>query len=260
MNYNQLPSIDWQAVIADAVDRLEWVRGQSADAVEQSRLLEQAGDGSPVEAAPLPKAIADERRKAFTRERMARMLGMPKAGRWAARATGSPAGVFDPATVTAAEAAGVLEIVRRYVRRHSGPTSQYRLSPEGQDDAVSRIVAAIWTRDYTRSNVGAGNLSGAVWQACSLYRRTAWIGEAVIERKAARRRKQEQSEAAEWEQRGHGDNPARIAAAIEAAEAGLAAPSTVNRGRKQTRRQRGIKRMPGVSAADARACLIGTGE
>jgi hypothetical protein len=157
--------------------------------------------------------------------------------------------------VTPEQAAALLVIVRRYVARHAGPGARYTLSPDGQEDAVSRIIHAIWTRDYTGSTVGRGNLAGATWQACALYRKTAWIGEGVYERKQARRGKHDPMPE---RLAGPGcDNPASIAAAMEQAERGLWAPAVVNRGRKQTRRQRGGKRMPAVAAADARAVLCG---
>ena len=250
---------NWNEVIADAVSRLDWVVGQTSDPAVQSMLLQTAGSGGPTENAPIPDTVRAERRRAITRERMARLLGQRKDNRWAGRETGKGSGPFDPATITPEQAAALLVVVRRYVARWSHPMARYPLSQEGQDDTVSRIIHAIWARDYTRSNVTAGNLAGATWQACALYRKTAWIGEAAIERKEARRRLKRDAMPDDLlsPRRGGCDNPARIFWAIEAAAEGLAAPSVVNRGRKQSRRQRGYKRMEPVAVADARAVLCG---
>jgi hypothetical protein len=189
---------------------------------------------------------------------MGRMLGHRKGNRWAGREQGQGVGPFDPADITPEQATSILVIVRRYVAYHASAWSTYPLTPDGQDDAVSRIVHAIWTRDYARSNVRRGNLAGAVWQACALYRRTAWIGESVWERKVARQsKKREAMPDATVGLRAPCDNPASIAAAIEQAELGLWAPAVVNRGRKQSRRERGGKRMASVRAGDARAVLCG---
>jgi hypothetical protein len=92
-----------------------------------------------------------------------------------------------------------------------------------------------------------------------MYRKTAWVGESALERKEARRGKRCEAMPDDLlsPRRGGIDNPARIFWAIEAAAEGLSAPAVVNRGRKQTRRQRGYKRMEPVSVADARAVLCG---
>jgi len=257
-NNNQFPSLNWTAIIEDATQRLEWVATQTSDPDTQAILLTQAGEGEPIESIPLPATVASERRKALTAERLARLLGQRKENRWAGREGGEPVGVFNPADITPREAEGVLAIVRRYVARHGSIYSRYPLSPEAQDDTVSRIVHGIWTRDYSKSNLGRGNLSGAVWQACSLYRKTAWVGESALSQADRRRGKKAAGEVSEYETRGGIDNPARIAAAIEAATMGLSAPVAVNRGRaKVSNRGRGRKRMPAVSAAEAREALIG---
>jgi hypothetical protein len=250
---------NWNEIITDAVSRLDWVAGQSSDPAVQSMLLQTAGAGEPVANSPLPDTVRAERRKAITRERMARLLGHRRDNRWAGRETGKGSGPFDPATITAEQATALLVVVRRYVARWAHPTARYPLSQEGQDDTVSRIINAIWTRDYTRSNVTAGNLAGATWQACAMYRKTAWVGESALERKEARRGKRCEAMPDDLlsPRRGGIDNPARIFWAIEAAAEGLSAPAVVNRGRKQTRRQRGYKRMEPVSVADARAVLCG---
>lgn len=250
---------NWETIIADATQRLEWVAGQSSDPAVQSMLLQTAGAGEPVANSPLPDTVRSERRRAITRERMSRLLGQRKDNRWAGRETGKGSGPFDPATITAEQAAALLVVVRRYVARWAHPTARYPLSQEGQDDAVSRIIHAIWTRDYTRSNVTVGNLAGATWQACALYRKTAWIGESALDRKEARRGKKREPMPDDLmgHRRGGIDNPARIFWAIQNATEGLSAPCVVNRGRKQTRRQRGHKRMEPVSAADARTVLCG---
>lgn len=250
---------NWNDVITDAVSRLDWVAGQSSDPAVQSVLLQTAGSGGPTDNTPIPDTVKAERRKAITRERMARLLGQRKENRWAGRETGKGSGSFDPATITAEQAAALLVVVRRYVARWSHPTARYPLSQEGQDDTVSRIIHAIWTRDYSRSNVTAGNLAGATWQACALYRKTAWIGESALERKEARRSKSRDNMPDDLlsPRRGGCDNPARIFWAIEAAAEGLSAPAVVNRGRKQARRKRGYKRMEPVAAADARTVLCG---
>lgn len=249
----------WESIIADAVSRLEWVAGQSSDPERQAMLLPMAGDGAAVALIPAPEPVRRERRKSITLERMSRLLGQRKGNAWAGRETGHGSGPFDPATITPEQAASLLVVVRAYVRRWAGPTHAHPLSPEGQEDTVSRIIHAIWARDYSRSNVTAGNLAGATWQACALYRKTAWIGESALDRTAARRAKRTDT-LPENLRSGCGvgaDNPARIVAAIDAATRGLSAPAVVNRGRKQSRRDRGRKRMPAVSAADARAVLCG---
>lgn len=256
--HNQFPSLNWSAIAEDAQQRLEWVATQTSDPDTQSLLLAQAGEGAPIESIPLPEPVAKERRKTLAAERLGRLLGHTKDGKWAARETGEPVGVFNPADITPREAEGILAIVRRYVARHGSIYSRYPLSPEAQDDTVSRIVHGIWTRDYTTSNVGRGNLAGAVWQACSLYRKTAWVGESALSKADARRGRKHAGEVTEYETRGGIDNPARIAMAIESATLGLSAPVAVNRGRaKVSNRGRGRKRMPAVSAAEAREALIG---
>lgn len=249
-------NVNWCSVIADAVARLDWVAGQSSNPAEQSRLLTMSGDGAAVEMIPAPAAVRAERRRAVTQERMARLLGQRKGNRWAGREQGTPAGVFDPASITAEQAASLLVVVRRYVRRWAGPFNRYPLSPEAQEDAVSRIVYAIWTRDYAASSVGAGNLAGATWQACSLFRRTAWIGPDALDRTAARRERR-RGDLEEWTPARACDNPARLFWAVENAVDGLSAPAVVNRGRKQARRARGRKRMPAMDRATARECLTG---
>lgn len=256
--------IDWKDVIADAMARIDAAMGQTADPVELVRLVIDnpfTGDDG---AQPVPMIresakVRGQRRAALTRERMARLLGQRKGDRWAGRESGRGTGTFDPATITPEQAAAVMVIVRRYVARHATVWSQYPLCPEAQDDTVARILHAIWTRDYTGSTVSAGDLAGAVWQACSLYRKTSWIGESVYSQRESRRVKREVSIDAHHRtcQGGGADNPARIAAAIEQAERGLVAPSVVNRGRKQARRERGVKRMDPVAAAAARECLCG---
>ena len=257
-NNNQFPSLNWQAIIEDATNRLEWVATQTSDPDTQAILLAQSGEGGPIESIPLPVTVASERRKALTAERLNRLLGQRKENRWAGREGGEPVGVFNPADITPREAEGVLAIVRRYVARHGSIYSRYPLSPEAQDDTVSRIVHGIWTRDYTKSNLCRGNLAGAVWQACSLYRKTAWVGESALSQADRRRGKKNGGEVSEYETRGGIDNPARIAAAIEAATMGLSAPVAVNRGRaKVSNRGRGRKKMPAVTAAEAREALIG---
>jgi hypothetical protein len=261
-------TLNWDSIIADAVARLDWVSAQTADADEQSRLLPMAGDGGPVELIPAPASVRAERRQAITRERMARLLGQRKGNRWAGREAGAPAGTFNPATITAEQAAGLLVVVRGYVRRWAGPFNRHPLSPEGQDDAVSRIIETIWTRDYSRSNVTAGNLAGATWQACALYRKTAWIGPDALARRDAKRARGGRgrnaapvAEIAEWTPARSCDNPARIAAAVESAARGIAAPSGIGgKNRRQARRDRGNKRMPAVDAGTARLCLTGYGE
>jgi hypothetical protein len=258
MSHNQLPSLNWEAVIADAAERLEWVAGQTSDPDMQSALLPQAGSGEAVEAIPLPASVTRERLRSISAERLSRTLGHLKDGRWAGREAGKPVGTFSPADITPQEAAGVLVVVRAYVRRHSSPLSRYPLSAEGQDDTVSRIVHAIWTRDYAMSNLGSGNLAGAVWQACSLYKTTAWVGESALSKADSRRGKKNAGEVDEWTTRGGIDNPARIAMAIEAATLGLSAPVVLNRGRgRVANRDRKRKTMPPVSAAEAREALIG---
>ena len=256
--------IDWKTIIADAVARIDAAMAQTSDPVTMARLVIDNPFTGDDEAQPVPLVresanVRGQRRAALTRERRARLLGQRKGDRWAGRESGRGHGTFDPSNITPEQAAAVLVIVRRYVARHATVWSQYPLCPEAQDDTVARILHAIWTRDYTGSTVAAGDLAGAVWQACSLYRKTSWIGESVYSQRESRRVKREVAIDAHHRacQGGGADNPARIAAAIEQAAKGLYAPSVVNRGRKQTRRGRGVKRMDPVSAAAARDCLCG---
>jgi hypothetical protein len=255
---DMVEGIDAGAIERDARERLEWCATQSADPADWSALLPQSGDGAPVEMIPAPATVREERYRAITRQRMGRMLGQRKGNRWAGRETGSGPGPFNPADITDEQAAALLVIVGRYVAAHAGPGSLYPLSPDRQEDTVSRIVHAIWTRDYARSNVMRGNLAGATWQACALYRKTAWIGEGVFDKKDAKRDRPEDIDRTDI-RTPPCDDPARIAAAVEQAESGLWAPSAVNRGRKQARRQRGGKRMDAVAPAVAREALTGAG-
>jgi hypothetical protein len=242
-------------------EMLEWCATQTPEQEVWPTLFPVAGDGGPVaDPPPVPAAVRRERYRVMTRQRMGRMLGHRKGDRWAGREQGKGAGPFNPAEITPEQAASILVIVRRYVAYHASAWSTYPLTPDGQENAVSRIVHAIWTRDYARSNVRRGNLSGAVWQACGLYRKTAWIGEDVFHKREAKRCKK-RGEMPEGDvrdlRRAPCDNPATIAAAIEQAERGLWAPAVVNRGRKQARRARGGKRMASVRAGDAREVLCG---
>jgi hypothetical protein len=255
---DMIDGIDAGAIERDARERLEWCAAQTPEQDRWPILLEQSGTGGAVEAAPVPEPIRRERYRAITRQRMGRMLGQRKGNRWAGRETGRGPGPFNPADITDEQAAALLVIVGRYVAAHAGPGSLYPLSPERQEDTVSRIVHAIWTRDYARSKVMRGNLAGATWQACALYRKTAWIGESVLDRKVARNGRPEDIDRTDLRSPPC-DDPARIAAAVEQAERGLWAPSAVNRGRKQTRRGRGGKRMDAVAAAVAREALTGAG-
>lgn len=252
-----IANVNWNEVIADAAARLDWVAGQTADPADQSRLLTMAGDGRPVETIPAPATVRTERRRAITRQRMERLLGHRKESRWAGREKGAPVGTFDPAEITAEQAASLLVVVRAYVRRWAGPLNAHPLSPEGQDDTVSRIVHAIWTRDYAKSGLGRGNLAGATWQACALFRKTGWVGPEVMERRDEKRSRR-RVELGDWTPVRSCDNPARIAAAVETAERGIAAPSTLaGKTRNKPRRERGRVRMPAVDAATARECLTG---
>lgn len=251
-------TLNWDSIIADAVARLEWVSAQSADPAEQSRLLPMAGEGPAVEMIPAPVEVRKARRKAITRQRMARLLGQAKGGRWAGREQGKPVGTFNPADITGEQAASLLVVVGDYVRRWAGPFNRHPLGPEGQEDTVARIVHSIWTRDYATAGIGAGNLAGATWQTCALYRKTGWVGPEVLDKTNAKREKR-RGDLGEWTPARSCDNPARIAAAVETAERGLSAPCVVNRGRKQSRRGRGRKRMPAMDAATARECLTGIG-
>ena len=251
-----IEGIDARAIEAAARERLDWCATQSTDTETWPILLQQSGDGAETDAPPVAEPIRRERYRAITRERMSRFLGHRKESRWAGREAGNGAWPFSPADITAEQAAALLVVVRRYVEAHAGAWCRYPLSPERQDDTVAKIVHAVWTRDYSRSNVRRGNLAGAVWQACALYRKTAWIGEDVFAKKDAKRERPEDIDRTDIRPRAC-DNPATIAAAVETAEQGLWAPAVVNRGRKQSRRSRGGKRMEPVAAADARAVLCG---
>lgn len=256
-----MKGIDWTSVIADAVARIDWVQSQTNDPAQYERLLPMAGAGNAVaDPAPVADPIRRERRKAFNRERMARVLGHRKGNVWAGREEGIPVGTFDPAAVSAELWTAALWIIARYVDRHSGPMERYPLSPEGREDAVSRIVYHVWTRDYSDAGIGAGNVAAAVWQACSAFRRSAWQFDSG---KSARRSKRNEDATPEYRERscqGSGaDNPARIAIAIEEAARGLWAPSVQNRQRKKARRNRGGKRMNRVTETVARECLTGNG-
>lgn len=251
-------TLDWASIIADAAGRLDWVKTQSADPAEQARLLDMAGDGPAVDMIPAPVEVRKARRKAITRARMARLLGQRKAGRWAGREQGKPVGTFNPADITPEQAASLLVVVGDYVRRWAGPFNRHPLGPEGQEDAVARIVHSIWTRDYAKAGLGAGNLAGATWQTCALYRKTGWVGPEVLDKTNAKREKR-RGDLGEWTPARACDNPARLFWAVENAADGLSAPAVVNRGRKQSRRSRGRKRMDAIDRATARECLTGTG-
>lgn len=256
-------AIDWNAVIEDAKGRLDWVASQTTDPDVQSMLLQQSGEAAPVPMVErTPEPLRRERMAAVRSLRLARFLGARKGKRWAERPSGQR-GEFNPAAVTETEAAAVLVVVRSFVRRHSQPLSPHPLSEEGRDDVASQIVANVFTRDYEGS--GVDSLAAAVWQACGLWRRCGWRCDPT----SWNERRRQARAAAKGDhpnpnertcQGGGSDNPARIAAAIEAAAGGLWAVSVQNRGRVAKRATRGGKRMPGMAAADARLCLLGVGE
>lgn len=239
---------NWESIIDDAKARLDWAAAQTDDPGRQAALLPMAGEGGTVEAAPPPASVRKERYRAVTRERMRRYLGQRKGNAWAGREQGDGTGVFNPADITPEQATALLVIVTRYVARYGFGI----LSPDRQDETVSRIIHAIWTRDYSRSGVTRGNLAGAVWQACALYRRTHWIGESVFARREARRK----DEPCDGLAIPTGDNPAAIVAAMEtAAGPGLRAPAVVNRARRLPRRGRGAVPMDAVPMDAAREAL-----
>lgn len=267
----------WDAVIADAVSRIEWVQSQTDDADRQLLLLPMAGGGDAVpENVRTPEPLRRERARAVRRERLSRFLGHRKGTRWAERPTdGRP---FNPATITEAEAEAVLVTVSRYVARWSGPTDAHPLSPEGRDDVTAAIVGHVWTRDYTDGSVRS--LAQAVWQACKLWRRCGWRAnpDRWNEARRAARSKVGKAENRGAGKQGLADDPARIVAAVELAESGrLTAPTVQNRGRVQrvgrfrSRTIQGVqyftfhvrkmpasrKRMPAVDRADATAAIVG---
>jgi hypothetical protein len=267
----------WDAVLADAVSRIEWVKAQTDDADRQMLLLPLAGSGGELpENVRTPEPLRKERARAARRERLSRFLGQRKGLRWAERTAAR--GPFNPATITEAEAEAVLVTVSRYVARWSGPTDAHPLSPEGREDVTSAIVGHIWTRDYADGAVRS--LAQAVWQACKLWRRCGWRASPEKWKEAMRAGR---AKGGKLENRGAGkqgltDDPARIAAAAELAAAGLlTAPTVQNRGRVKrvgrfhSRTIQGVqyftfhvrktpasrKRMPAVDRADATAAIVG---
>jgi|694.fasta_scaffold01126_58 hypothetical protein len=267
MNVSEMiDGIDASTVETIAREILAWCEEQTAERERWPLLIPLAGDsGQIADPTPVPQTVRADRHRSFTREQMARMLGQRKGGRWASRERGMGVGTFSPADITPRQAKSLLVVVSRYVARWSGPYDRRPLSAEGREETVAAILHSIWTRDYSKSGIARGNLAAATWQTCSLYRRTAWVGDSLFAR-AAEKRRQSGIESAEYN-RPPIDNPARIAEAIEAATSrydadgrqigGLWAPSVVNRARKTSRRSRGGKRMEPIAAEVAREAIVG---
>lgn len=178
-----------------------------------------------------------------------------------------PAGTYDPADMDETIAAAMLTVARVYVKRHSSSVDPSRptylhglaMQEDDQDEAVARILAHVYTRDYEGSGIGKGNHARAFWQSAALHRRTGWRGYDAVARKQARRAAKAVDLDATHRSGAQGcrfGDPAALVAAAEQAEKAIRWTPQRRRGKTRVAlRDRGSRKAGTATYAEAMAVL-----